>query len=218
MALGEATDAAPRGSILALVARGFVYEECPALGPAASAQMEGVILSLIAGTIDHDCAAQLCLRLTGTRRPMDRLSAILQVGDDPLPGAEGARAPGAPPRKKNELWSESEDTRLLAGIHRFGVGAWGSIARFVGNNRVKTQCCQRWSRGLDPRIKRTMWTAAEDKKLLALVAQLGRKSWTRISLEFGDRCDIQCRYRFHQLCPAERKAKIALPSIHSFIA
>jgi hypothetical protein len=74
-----------------------------------------------------------------------------------------------------------------------------SVAAFVGNSRTKSQCCQRWARGLDPNINKTKWTAEQDANLMMLVAVFGDKAWSRISAEIGNRCDIQCRYRYKQL-------------------
>jgi hypothetical protein len=161
--------------------------------------MDQMIAARISGELDHESACRLSLQLIGTTRSVERLNAILNVGDEPLAATPATSPPAPHSRRKNVLWSEYEDMRLLAGVHRFGLGAWGSVARFVGNNRVKTQCCQRWSRGLNPNIRRTGWTPEEDERLLALVECFGRKSWTRVATELGNRCDVQCRYRFQQL-------------------
>jgi hypothetical protein len=103
------------------------------------------------------------------------------------------------PRRKIREWTQWEDQRLLAGIYRYGLGNWRSIADFVGNDRTRAQCCQRWCRGLDPNIVKGNWTRETDEQLLALVALHGNKCWTQIAAELGNRCDVQCRYRYHQL-------------------
>jgi hypothetical protein len=216
-------------SPLTLVIRAYVHQSCPTISESDTAQMDEVIAKRIAGDLDDSSAMKLSTQLIGTSLPIERLNAILNVSDRPLSPisshSSGPRVSNI--RKKNKSWSEHEDTRLLAGVHKFGLEAWGSIARFVGNNRVKTQCCQRWSRGLDPRLKRSAWTSEEDEKLLQLVQRFDNKSWTRIAMEFPDRCDVQCRYRFHQLCHGVAKVeseteepspKMRLPSIHSLIA
>jgi hypothetical protein len=164
--------------------------------------MDQMIAARISGELGHESACRLSLQLIGTPRPLERLNAILTVGEEPLASAAPTSPPAPHSRRKTIQWSEVEDMRLLAGVHRFGLGAWGSVARFVGNNRVKTQCCQRWSRGLNPSIRRSGWTAEEDERLLALVRCFGRKSWTRVATELGNRCDVQCRYRFQQLSQA----------------
>jgi hypothetical protein len=107
-------------------------------------------------------------------------------------------------------WTAYEDQRLLAGIHRFGLEEWEVVSRFVGNGRTKAQCSQRWSRGLDPKICKRTWSRDDDDRLIGLVALYGEKSWTRVASELGNRCDVQCRYRYKQLqkdpCFPERYA------------
>jgi hypothetical protein len=88
---------------------------------------------------------------------------------------------------------------LLAAIHRFGLQDWQSVSLFVGNGRSKAQCSQRWLRGLDPKISKFQWSEQQDAKLLQLIAVHGEKNWTKVSTDLGNRCDIQCRYRFKQL-------------------
>jgi hypothetical protein len=185
--------------------------------------MDWVITSRVSGTLDHESATQISIQLIGTARPIEKLAAILKLISDPhsSPIPSISHPMYFQSRKKTESWSEAEDMRLLAGIHKFGLDSWGSVARFVGNNRVKTQCRQRWYRGLNPGIRRAGWTAEEDERLLEFVRRFGEKSWTRIAIEFGDRCDAQCRYRFNQIsrCDEWKKPKrTKLPSIHSLIA
>jgi hypothetical protein len=96
-------------------------------------------------------------------------------------------------------WTSAEDLRLLSGILRFGIEDWSQIAAFVGSGRSKSQCHQRWTRGLDPRIIKATWTPQQDELLLMLVALYGQKGWTRISIGLGNRCDVQCRYRYNVL-------------------
>jgi hypothetical protein len=101
-------------------------------------------------------------------------------------------------------WSTYEEQRLFAAIHRFGVADWCSIAAFVGNSRTKSQCCQRWTRGLDPHIDRAKWTREQDAQLVMLAQVYGDKSWSKISYHLGNRCDLQCRSRYKQIKKDER--------------
>jgi hypothetical protein len=224
-----------RTTPLCLIGRSYVLEACPTITTPNLLQMESIIHRFLAGSLDPETASQESEALIGTRHPINKLTTILTVADEPLQPALPVRIPGLKmqSQKKSKLWSGCEDARLLAGIHRFGLSAWGSIANFVGNNRTKAQCCQRWCRGLDPRISKTPWTAPEDEKLRNLVQRFGQKQWTRIAREFGNRCDVQCRYRFTQLqnahfsgTPEEASAessvarppKTQLPPIHNLIA
>jgi hypothetical protein len=77
--------------------------------------------------------------------------------------------------------------------------SWPVIASFVGNNRTRSQCAQRWRRSLDPRLSKNEWTANEDVQLIGLVSRFGPEGWNYISRKMGNRSDVQCRYRYIQL-------------------
>jgi hypothetical protein len=106
---------------------------------------------------------------------------------------------GSESRATTRAWTAYEDQRLLAAIHRLGLGSWDTIARFVGNGRTKAQRSQRWIRGLDPKICKDPWGDGQDGRLVEFVARYGGKSWTRVASEPGNRCDVQCRSRYKQL-------------------
>jgi hypothetical protein len=227
---------------LAAVAQTYVRDAAPNLTLEQSTEMDNLISQLISGSVTYPAAIDRSIQLIESSKPIEKLHAILTVTDQPLRASITPRIhiANCNIHRKNKLWTEYEDVRLLAGIHKFGLGNWGSIARFIGNNRTKAQSCQRWCRGLDPRISKASWSEADDRKLEALVERFGQKAWTRIALEFGNRCDVQCRYRFTQLQQAHfsrkpiseesekssesptvevrRRAKTLLPSIHTLIA
>jgi hypothetical protein len=118
----------------------------------------------------------------------------------------------------NRAWKQNEDTRLLAAIYRFGMDDWERVSTFVGSGRSKSQCHQRWTRGLDPRIVKATWTAEQDEQLLMLVALYGEKRWTRVAVGVGNRCDVQCRYRYNVLKKAEgfqRRFDAAHSKVHA---
>jgi hypothetical protein len=148
--------------------------------------------------ISYRDAAIILGSIIRTAQPLDRIERILQTPLAPLPNL-----PVLPKvdhrRAKTRPWSQYEDQRLIAGIHRLGTSDWQAISAFVGNNRSKSQCFQRWTRGLDPNINKTKWTPEQDSQLMMLVAVFGAKAWSKISMEFGNRCDVQCRYRYKQL-------------------
>lgn len=102
-------------------------------------------------------------------------------------------------RRKSHCWTPSEDERLLAGVHRYGIDNWSSVALFVGNSRTRSQCSQRWSRGIDPRLSKNLWTHEEETMLIQLVTVYGNKSWTQIANKLGNRSDVQCRYHYKQI-------------------
>ncbi|KAH0787243.1 Myb-like DNA-binding domain containing protein [Histomonas meleagridis] len=135
----------------------------------------------------------------GTTKPLDRIVAILQTSYTPIPNFPLLYESPTSLRKKTRSWTEYEDQRLLAGIHRYGLDNWLSVSAFVGNGRTRAQCSQRWVRGLDPRISKDRWTEEDEKLLLSLVKKYGSKYWTRIAQEMGNRSDVQCRYHYQQL-------------------
>ena len=142
--------------------------------------------------------------LVGSVDVLVKVDKILKVDDTPLPPAletfvSNATRNHITSRKKARPWTDQEDIRLLAAIHKFGLESWGEVMNFVGSGRSRTQCSQRWFRGLDPRISKVLWSPEEDEKLVGLVARHGDHSWTRIANELGNRCDAQCRYRYSHL-------------------
>lgn len=102
-------------------------------------------------------------------------------------------------RRKARIWTNEEDFRLLAAIHKYGLNNWTEIVQFVGCGRTRPQCTQRWNRGLDPKICKNNWTEEENIKLLSLVSKHGETFWSKIAEEMGQRSDVQCRYHFFQL-------------------
>ena len=99
-------------------------------------------------------------------------------------------------RKIAQNWTPNEDNKLLCALHKFGLNNWERVSEFVGLNRNKYQCSQRWYRVLDPSIKKGFWTADEEKELLKLVEKYGDRSWKQIAAEMKYRTDTQCRYHY----------------------
>jgi hypothetical protein len=97
-------------------------------------------------------------------------------------------------RHKPIRWTPEEDERLLTAIQLHGTDNWPLIATFVGGNRTRSQCAQRWHRGLDPKLLKCNWTREEEQKLLESVRFHGDKAWTRIAADLANRSDVQCRF------------------------
>lgn len=115
-------------------------------------------------------------------------------------------------RKKTRSWTEDEDQRLLMGVHLHGLENWTLVAQFVGNNRTRSMCSQRWIRVLDPKISKNHWTEEEDQQLLQLIQLYGEKSWMKISSKLGNRSDVQCRYHYRQLQRESKDTSDSSPS------
>jgi hypothetical protein len=148
----------------------------------------------------------------GVTQPIERLRAILDTGPDPIPTPPTEPNPESS-RRRSRTWTSYEDQRLLAGIYRHGIENWTSISKFVGNGRTRSQCSQRWYRGLNPKICREQWTKEEEQRLMYLVMKHGDQSWTNISCKLGNRSDVQCRYRYRQLQKEHERATCAVNGI-----
>lgn len=163
--------------------------------------LEGTLESYINGAISYKDAEHIFQTNFGNTLPVNKVCKILSVGPTPFQGLEDypLEAQHILINKRTRPWSPKEDERLLAGIHKFGLHSWGTIASFVGNSRNKAQCSQRWSRGLDPMLTKSPWSAQEIEDLKAKVAKYGTKSWRKISSEMVSRSDVQCRYKYKLL-------------------
>lgn len=147
------------------------------------------------GLISKNDASLRVEKILGSSNLVDKIDAIIQVSEEPIPYSQGE----SNSRPKSKPWTQYEDQRLLAGIHKVGLESWNNVAAFVGNGRTRSQCSQRWNRGLNPKISKTCWSHDEEVKLLEYVEKFGERAWTRIANEFGNRSDVQCRYRYQQL-------------------
>lgn len=139
---------------------------------------------------------QLVQTVTGTTHPIDELQKIIETAPE---SSETITNAPVSAERRNRQWSIAEDRRLLAGILRNGIENWTAVSQFMGTGRSRSQCSQRWHRGLNPRISKDKWTDEEEQKLVSLVRQFGDASWTRIASKMGNRSDVQCRYRYRQI-------------------
>lgn len=156
-----------------------------------------VMYKFIINEFSYDKAIAELRRYSSSTDPIDKLQKLMCVSEHPLPSK---RYPSQNyMEKKMNLWSQAEDQRLLAAIHRFGPKDWTQISLFVGKNRNRNQCSQRWLRSLNPLINKTSWSQDEDLQLLDSVSKYGLRSWTKVSLEMEGRTDVQCRYRYQIL-------------------
>ena len=181
---------------------------------AAKDLLETTLRDFIDGKVSLAKARSVFASHAGNEKPVLRLHQIMSVDECPLPAtgdlffASGSDLRSLNPRKKARPWTEQEDTRLLAGIFRFGLDSWKAVAEFVGSGRSQAQCSQRWNRGLDPSLSKAPWSPEEEKRLVELVAEYGEKSWKRVAMSLGNRSDVQCRYHFQQLQKHNEQEKL----------
>ncbi|OHS92781.1 Myb-like DNA-binding domain containing protein [Tritrichomonas foetus] len=234
-------------SPLVAVGMQYAHDINPNITLADHQSIESVLNMFLSNRISFKEAAPIFMRLLGTKKPLTKILTILQTPEQPIPDSIGQgignMQMGSMPLpinlNKSRHWTNYEDRRLLAGIHRFGSDNWQAVAMFVGNGRSKSQCCQRWARGLNPEIKKDKWLPEEEELLLQLVNSGTCKSWTSIAAKMKNRSDVQCRYHYKQMTGNESlkdepisgkisgsvsqpavilgKQKIILPSINEFL-
>jgi nuclear transport factor 2 (NTF2) superfamily protein len=153
----------------------------------------------ILGNLEYSEILNFSKTMLSNSLPIEKLQEILSISDCPIEPQPFENMKGNLVRKSFRNWTNTEDSRLLAGMLKYGSESWTSISKYVGNNRTRSQCSQRWNRGLNPRISKVVWCQDEDRFLISLVQRYGEKSWTRISSSMRSRSDVQCRYRYYQI-------------------
>ncbi|XP_073397135.1 snRNA-activating protein complex subunit 4 isoform X2 [Dendrobates tinctorius] len=99
---------------------------------------------------------------------------------------------------KRKEFIKEEDEVLTHLVQRMRVGThipYHKIAYFM-EGRNSMQLLHRWSKCLDPSLKKGYWNREEDKLLLKAVEKYGAKDWYKIQLEVPGRSDTQCRERY----------------------
>ena len=59
-------------------------------------------------------------------------------------------------------WTNEEDKLLQEAVAVYGESSWQLVAEYVGE-RTGQQCLFRWTKSIDPRLKKGKWSAKEDK-------------------------------------------------------
>lgn len=99
---------------------------------------------------------------------------------------------------KRKEWTEEEDHMLTQLVQEMRVGnhiPYRKIVYFM-EGRDSMQLIYRWTKSLDPSLKRGFWAPEEDAKLLQAVAKYGAQDWFKIREEVPGRSDAQCRDRY----------------------
>ncbi|KAF6762562.1 MYB4R1, partial [Ephemerocybe angulata] len=107
------------------------------------------------------------------------------------------------PRQRH-YWDHPSDARLLSGVALYGLNNWPLVARHVSPHATPTQALNRYTKSLDPSIKRGAWTPAEDARLRRAVAAAAAGSasasaklpWVRIAEYVPGRTNDQCNERW----------------------
>ncbi|NWX50370.1 SNPC4 protein, partial [Steatornis caripensis] len=99
---------------------------------------------------------------------------------------------------KRKEWTKGEDQMLLELVQKMRVGShipYKKIAYYM-EGRDSAQLIYRWTKSVDPSLKKGPWTPEEDAMLLAAVKKYGERDWYKIRTEVPGRSDAQCRDRY----------------------
>ncbi|GAA5883577.1 hypothetical protein JCM3774_002850 [Rhodotorula dairenensis] len=97
-------------------------------------------------------------------------------------------------------WTDQEDAALRRAVKKCGVGNWAEVSERV-SGKSDSQCRERWTNSLDPRIVGyANWTREEDETLRRLRDEQGL-GWIEISERGfqGRRTDNSCLRRYNDL-------------------
>uniref|UniRef100_F6VBV6 snRNA-activating protein complex subunit 4 n=1 Tax=Monodelphis domestica TaxID=13616 RepID=F6VBV6_MONDO len=99
---------------------------------------------------------------------------------------------------KRKEWTKEEDHMLTQLVEEMRVGnhiPYRKIVYYM-EGRDSMQLIYRWTKSLNPNLKKGFWTPEEDAKLLQAVAKYGERDWFKIREEVPGRSDAQCRDRY----------------------
>lgn len=168
-----------------------------------------VLGNYINGTLTIEQASAQITNLGLSLHPLITAHDILATEFEPVPNCIKKKEDPKYAKKRFVCtWSDNEDKRLIFAIHKYGSKDYETVAKFVGNNRSRSQCSQRWERTLNPYINKAPWTQEEESMLIKAVARYGNKAWTQIANCLNTRTDVQCRYHYkHVLNGKTKKSK-----------
>ncbi|XP_064379940.1 snRNA-activating protein complex subunit 4 [Dromaius novaehollandiae] len=99
---------------------------------------------------------------------------------------------------KRKEWTKEEDRMLADLVQEMRVGnhiPYKKIAYYM-EGRDSAQLIYRWTKSVDPSLKKGPWTPEEDAMLLTAVKKYGARDWYKIRTEVPGRSDAQCRDRY----------------------
>ncbi|KAF5370147.1 hypothetical protein D9758_001280 [Tetrapyrgos nigripes] len=106
--------------------------------------------------------------------------------------------------RTKHTWSAVADRRLLEAVEIYGLENWGCVALYVSEHATPGQCQMRYTRTLDPALKKGAWSPEEDARLRSAVSILGT-SWQDVAAFVPGRNNDQCRERYTDCLSHEEK-------------
>lgn len=97
------------------------------------------------------------------------------------------------PRATSSSWTSKEDALLIDMFNR-KVDIETIALSF--KNRTQKEILSHWKKVANPSIIRGSWTADEDRKIIAWVAENGPHKWTLLADKMPGRIAKQCRERY----------------------
>eukprot|EP00186_Timspurckia_oligopyrenoides_P001706 CAMPEP_0182441676 /NCGR_PEP_ID=MMETSP1172-20130603/659_1 /TAXON_ID=708627 /ORGANISM="Timspurckia oligopyrenoides, Strain CCMP3278" /LENGTH=222 /DNA_ID=CAMNT_0024636119 /DNA_START=31 /DNA_END=699 /DNA_ORIENTATION=+ len=97
-------------------------------------------------------------------------------------------------------WTSAEDEMLKCLLEKYGMKRWRTISE-VMKDKTGKQCRERWVNHLDPNIRKSQWTVAEDKFILQKQKEIGNK-WNEISKCMEGRSENAIKNRFNAFLKA----------------
>ena len=107
-------------------------------------------------------------------------------------------------KKPPQKWLPEEDKLLTEAVGMYGTKNWSQVADHV-RSRTAHQCYIRWTRSLNPDIKKRSFSGEEDKSLIEAVGIYGTRNWTEVSKHVPGRTAHQCLERWTQSLNPDRK-------------
>lgn len=95
-------------------------------------------------------------------------------------------------------WTKDEDKKLERAVLKYGEGNWQQVSNAL-QGRTGQQCLHRYTKTVNPNIKKGRWSLEEDKRLFLATQAYGQKQWKDIKDHVKGRTDVQCRERWFNI-------------------